>query len=233
MLAGRVRVDGIAVKQPRHVRFLSSAAGLRSQAKLRAMPIPRHADPAAQAFLAARRSIPARLLGGPGPDAGQRQWLLEQAQRVPDHGALTPWRLISLEGEAKLRLGERLAARALARDPALPEDKREKERLRYTYAPWVLVVVAQVDEAHPRIPAQEQLLAAGCVAYNLLLGAQALGFGAQWLTGWAAYDSEAGALLGLASDERVVGFVHIGTPDAEPGERSRPDTAQKVVAWTA
>lgn len=210
------------------------AAGTNKSARatLRGMPIPRHADPAAQAFLAQRRSIPARLLTTPGPDAGQRQWLLEQAQRVPDHGTLTPWRLISLEGQAKLRFGERLGARALERDPALPDDKREKERLRYTYAPWVLVIVAQVDESHPRIPAQEQLLAAGCVAYNLLLGAQALGFGAQWLTGWAAYDSVAAALLGLAPGERVVAFVHIGSASAEPGERSRPAIEEKVAPWT-
>ena len=192
----------------------------------------RTADPAAQALLAARQSIPARLLHAPGPDAEQRETLLLTALRVPDHGALTPWRLISLEGEAKLRFSAELAARALARDPALSAEKHEKERLRYTYAPWVLVVVAQVDADHPRIPAQEQLLSAGCVAFNLLLAAQALGFGAQWLTGWAAYDAGVAALLGLATHERVIGFVHIGSADAPPAERTRPAPADKVSAWT-
>ncbi len=190
-------------------------------------------DAAAQAFLAARGSVPARLLGAPGPDAQQRRWLLELALRVPDHGALTPWRLISLEGEDKLRFGERLAARAQARNPQLPAEKQEKERLRYTYAPWVLVVVARIDADHPKIPAQEQMLSAGCVAYNLLLGAQALGYGAQWLTGWAAYDEQVAALLGLAAGERVVGFVHIGSVTATPAPRPRPDPAPRVRAWTA
>ncbi len=184
----------------------------------------RQADAAAQQFLGARRSIPARLLSAPGLDAAQRAWLLEHALRVPDHGALTPWRLISLEGAAKLRFGERLAALALARDAALPEDKSEKERLRYTHAPWVLVVVARIDATHAKIPVQEQLLSAGCVAYNLLLGAQ-------WLTGWAAYDARVAALLGLAADERVIGFVHIGSINGAMAERARPAAAAKVSAW--
>ncbi|MHB8309843.1 nitroreductase family protein [Metallibacterium sp.] len=195
------------------------------------MSASRQTNPVAQQFLSARRSIPARLLTTPGPDTAQRAWLLQQALRAPDHGVLAPWRLISLDGAAKLRFGERLAALALARDPALPDDKREKERSRYSYAPWVLVVVARIDAAHPKIPAQEQLLSAGCVAHNLLLGAQALGYGAQWLTGWAAYDAEAAALLGLASDEHVIGFVHIGSARGEAAERARPTLADKVSTW--
>ncbi len=210
-------------------RFGRSA---RVSTRLRVMSESRQADAAVQQFLDARRSIPARLLSMPGPDAAQRAWLLEHALRVPDHGALTPWRLISLEGAAKLRFGEHLAALALARDAALPQDKRDKERLRYTHAPWVLVVVARIDAAHAKIPAQEQLLSAGCVAYNLLLGAQALGFGAQWLTGWAAYDARVAALLGLAADERVIGFVHIGSVTSETAARARPAQAAKVSAWT-
>ena len=66
------------------------------------------------------------------------------------------------------------------------------------------------------------MLSAGCVAYNLLLGAQALGLRAQWLTGWAAYDPKARALFGLEDNERIVGFVHIGTPREPAPERTRP-----------
>ena len=93
----------------------------------------------------------------------------------------------------------------------LSEAKREKERRRYEYAPLVIAVVSRIDTASS-VPAIEQRLAAGNVAYNLLLGAQALGFGAQWLTGWAAYDQDVAALLGLGPNEGIVGFVHVGTP---------------------
>ncbi|WP_202594233.1 nitroreductase family protein [Frateuria defendens] len=190
------------------------------------MPVPAPFD-----LLRQRLSVPSRQLGAPGPDAATLHSLLEAAIRVPDHGKLEPFRLIELSGEAKHVFGERLAARALARDPAMSEAAQEKERTRYAFAPLVLVVVARVHPS-PKVPAIEQQLSAGCVAYNLLLGAQALGYGAQWLTGWAAYDVEVAALLGLAANEQVVGFVHIGTPQIDVPERDRPALDDLFSTWT-
>jgi nitroreductase len=177
-----------------------------------------------------RHSVPSRQLQAPGPDAEEQARLFAAAIRVPDHGKLTPWRLITLQGEAKQAFGERLLELALRKDPDLPPARREKESLRYSFAPLVVAVIARVREG--RIPEQEQILSAGCVAYNLLLGAQALGYGAQWLTGWAAYDRDAAALLGLAGHERVIGFVHIGTPRLEVPERDRPPVDTLVSDWT-
>jgi nitroreductase len=173
-------------------------------------------------FLNARASMPAKLLGEPGPTAEQLHALLTLAVRVPDHGKLTPWRFIRVAGPARTALGERLAALTLTRDPAAPAAVVDKDRARFNHAPLVLAVVARLTPGH-KVPEQEQLLSAGCVCYNLLLGAQALGLGAQWLTGWPAYDAEVARELGLAEQERVVGFVHIGSArDAAP-ERPRPD----------
>ncbi|HEY9130573.1 MAG TPA: nitroreductase [Dyella sp.] len=182
-------------------------------------------------LLQQRHSAPSRQLREPAPDEGTLRTLLETAIRVPDHGKLEPFRLILLRGDAKLRFGERLTDIALRRHPDLPESKREKERLRYTFAPLVVAVVARI-QSDSSVPAIEQQLSAGCVAHNLLLGAYALGFGAQWLTGWAAYDREAGALLGLAEHEHMVGFVHIGTPDIDIPDRDRPDLDSLLSTWT-
>ncbi|MCP1374207.1 nitroreductase family protein [Dyella lutea] len=184
----------------------------------------------ALALLHRRHSPPSRQLGEPAPDPATLHALLEAAVRVPDHGKLVPFRLIALRGEHKLRFGERLASRAIARNPELSEAKREKERTRYTFAPLVLVVVCRIDTTSS-VPPMEQQLSAGCVAYNLLLGAEALGFGAQWLTGWAAYDSEVAALLGLGEHEQVVGFVHIGTLQAEVPDRERPPVDDLLGEW--
>ncbi|HET8898656.1 MAG TPA: nitroreductase [Rhodanobacteraceae bacterium] len=184
-------------------------------------------------LLQQRHSIPAMQLGEPGPDAAELDRLLSAALRVPDHGKLTPWRLLLLAGEQRREFGRRLALMAIEKQPDLPETKRAKDRQRYEHAPLVIAVIAHIDTAHARIPAQEQLLSAGCVAYNLLLGAEALGFGAQWLTGWAAYDRDAATLLGLAENEHVIGFIHIGTPAMQPPDRERPAIADKVSRWTA
>ncbi|MFC5580308.1 nitroreductase family protein [Rhodanobacter terrae] len=187
--------------------------------------------PAALSLLQQRHSVPSRQLGEPAPDEATLQMLLEAAIRVPDHGKLVPFRLIRLEGTAKLRFGERLAAIAIRNSPEMSEAKQEKERLRYTFAPLVMVVVARLH-ADSKVPEIEQKLCAGNVAYNILLGAHALGYGGQWLTGWAAYDREAAAILGLAEHEHVVGFVHLGTPQIEVPDRDRPALADLLGTWT-
>ena len=182
-------------------------------------------------FLNQRLSVPSRQLGEPGPDPAQLEALLSTAIRVPDHGKLSPWRLLLIRGEARARFGARLAEIHAAQDPSASEAVLAKDRERYNCAPVIAAVIARIVSGH-KIPEQEQLLSAGCVAYNLLLGAQALGFGAQWLTGWAAYDARVAGLLGLGEGERVIGFVHVGTA-AEPGvERQRVALTDVLGEWT-
>lgn len=177
-----------------------------------------------------RRSVPSRQLGEPGPGPAELDALLQAAVRAPDHGKLVPWRFILIRGEARARLGELLAATSLANNPDAAPAAVQKDRERFSFAPLIVTVVARLDEAN-KVPVQEQLLAAGCVAYNLLLGAQALGYGAQWLTGWAAYDPVITAKLGLAANERVVGFVHMGTAREPAPERLRPDHRALISEW--
>ena len=183
------------------------------------------------AFLNDRRSVPSRQLGEPAPDDATLRRLIEASLRVPDHGKLVPFRIRVLRGEAKRAFGRTLARRAEEANPGLSDAKREKERQRYEHAPLVLVVSAKIDD-DSKVPPLEQYLTAGCVAYNLLLGAQALGFGAQWLTGWAAYDREVAKLLGMKKSEHVIGFIHIGTPSMEAPERDRPSYDEIVSVWT-
>ena len=182
------------------------------------------------AFLRRRRSVPSRLLAAPGPDDEQLLAMLEEAVRVPDHGKLVPWRFLRIAGDHRLALGDLLAARARERDPAAPDAVVEKDRQRFSFAPVVVAVIARLDPDH-KVPVQEQLLSGGAVCFALLQAAQALGFGAQWLTGWAAYDPAIGVRLGLAAHERVLGFIHIGTATGEVPERLRPDPHDLLSDW--
>jgi len=95
----------------------------------------------------------------------------------------------------------------------------------------VIAVVARL-QADSKVPEIEQKLCAGNVAYNILLGAYALGYGGQWLTGWAAYDREVAGILGLAGHEHVVGFVHLGTPQIDVPDRDRPALSDLLSTWT-
>jgi nitroreductase len=181
-------------------------------------------------FLDLRRSVPSKQLDVPGPDPSTLLRMLTAAVRVPDHGKMVPFRFLRIEGEARNALGRALVARTLQRDPDAPAAAIEKERLRFSHAPLIVAVIARLTPDH-KVPEQEQLLSAGCVCFALLQSAQALGFGAQWLTGWAAYDEEIMKMLGLQAHEKVAGFIHIGTPRLEVPERERPDAAALLSDW--
>ena len=178
-----------------------------------------------------RRSVPSKQLGEPGPDHATLLRMLTSAVRVPDHGKLVPFRFIRLQGEARHALGDLLAARTLHLQPDAADAVVEKDRARFSHTPVIVTVVARLTPGH-KVPEQEQLLTAGSVCFALLQAAQALGFGAQWLTGWMAYDAAVAATLGLSADERIAGFIHIGTPKMEAPERERPDPALLLTDWT-
>ena len=105
-------------------------------------------------------------------------------------------------------------------------------RLLLALAPVVVAVVSKAAP-HVKIPEWEQLLSAGNAAYNLLLAANALGFRANWTTGWIAGEADAGPILGLAPGEKVVAFIHIGTATTEIADRPRPALAEVVTVWKA
>jgi nitroreductase len=178
-----------------------------------------------------RRSVPSRQLGEPAPSDAQTRQMLEAALRVPDHGKLAPWRFLLIRSDARHALGERLAARAQALDPNAPAAAVDKDRQRFSFAPLVVAVIATPTEGH-KVPVIEQLMSAGAVCFALLQAAQGLGFGAQWLTGWAAYDRVILDGLGLAPHEQLIGFIHIGTPQGEVPERLRPALDDKLAEWT-
>jgi nitroreductase len=156
--------------------------------------------------------------------------MLGSAVRVPDHGKLVPFRFIRITGDARLALGEKLVERTLQLDPQAPDAVVEKDRQRFSHAPLIITVVARLTPGH-KVPEQEQLLSAGSVCFALLQAAQAYGFGAQWLTGWMAYDEAIAKVLGLEAHEKIVGFIHIGTPRLEAPERDRPDAATLLSDW--
>jgi nitroreductase len=178
-------------------------------------------------LLRTRRSVAPRLLGAPGPSPEELEGLLAVACRVPDHGRLAPWRFVVIAGEAQARLGEAVAAAFLVDRPGADPEQVAKERGRLTQAPVVVAVVSRA-KPHVKIPEWEQALSAGAVCMNLVVAANAAGYGTSWLTEWFGTDRRILDLLGLDPEERVAGFIHIGTPKERPAERARPVLADLV-----
>jgi nitroreductase len=189
-----------------------------------ALPDP-EPSPETLRLLATRRSTPAHTLRLPGPTAEQTEALLRLGLRVPDHGKLAPWRVIVLGPDAKAAFLDQLLAL-----PGRAESDFAAKKLAKLTAPPLTIVVVSRPVASPKIPVWEQELSAGAVCMNLLVAAEAMGFGANWITDWYAYDAGATAALGLADGERVAGFVHVGTPSAPRQERDRP-RLHEVVEW--
>lgn len=181
-------------------------------------------------LLLARRSTPPNGLMAPGPTPDELETLLTIAARVPDHGKLAPWRFIVFEGEGRDRAGQVLVDVARASRPDATPEQIEAERKRLTFAPLVIAVVSKAAP-HPKIPEGEQLLSAAACCENLLIAADAMGYGACWVTNWFAYDRAALAGLGVAAHEKLVGFVHIGARRERLEDRPRPDLAQIVTKF--
>jgi nitroreductase len=160
------------------------------------------------ALLHARRTV--SRLGAPGPDPAALTAMLAAADTAPDHGRLRPWRFVVVTDDVRERLADAYAAAAAARgeDPEAVARARSKP-LR---GPCLVAAIARTVP-HPKVPAWEQLVAAGCAVQNLCLAATALGFGSAWRTGSAVEDPGVRAVLGLSEDERLIGLVHLGTPE--------------------
>ena len=183
---------------------------------------------AAIEFLETRQSIPVSQIGEPGPDETTLAKILELAARVPDHGRLEPWRFILYRGEARNLAGKHIAERLNERDGPLPPDVYDRELKRLSRAPLVIGVIS-CPKPHERIPEWEQFLSAGAVAHNINLAARAYGFVSNWVTGWFADDREAMRRLGVSANEKIAGFVHVGSFAHPFPERLRPET-QKLVS---
>ena len=182
--------------------------------------------------LLTRRSVSANALGEPGPSDEQLRLILTAAARVPDHKKLVPWRFILFQGEARRAFGEVLAD-ICAREESDPGEFRlENEAKRFLRAPVVVAVVSSVRD-NPAAPEWEQVLSAGAACENLLVAATALGFGAQWITEWYAYDPAVKSALNLDTHERIAGFIYLGSPKEKPDERERPVLDDIVTAWRA
>ena len=181
-------------------------------------------------LLKRRRSVPPPTMTGPGPTADELTTILTVASRVPDHGKLAPWRFVVFDGRARERAGALALTIALEDRPDLDEATRAKEQQRFMAAPLVVAVVSRAAP-HPKIPEWEQVLSAGAVCMNMIVAARALGFSATWLTGWIAYDARFRAAIGLADQERIAGFLHIGRATVAVEDRPRPPLAEIMTVF--
>ena len=192
-----------------------------------------HSDNGMIKLLMHRRSVKPAAMTTPGPSDAELNTIISVAARVPDHKKLTPWRFLIFAGAARAAFGQVLADACKAEDTIPPSDVRlETERTRFLRAPLVVGVVSRVVDTKGA-PQWEQELSAGAACMNLCLAANAHGYGTCWLTEWYSYSPYVTAKLKLAANERMAGFVYIGTAVEQQLDRERPALESIVSNWPA
>lgn len=181
-------------------------------------------------LLTTRRSIKPFEMTGPGPSPEELETILTVGARTPDHGKIVPWRFIVFEGDAKKKAGDIFAHVFKKKNADVTPEQIAKEQSRFSDAPLVIAVVSKTS-AHPKVPAWEQELSAGASCMNIVHAAHALGYVANWLTGWIAFDRDVLDALGLKSNEKIAGFVHIGRSTRPTEDRPRPALGEIVTRF--
>jgi nitroreductase len=137
-----------------------------------------------------------------GPDPVDRETLtelLDLGRWAPNHHLTNPWRFRVIGPNALARLKEADG----------PEGAAKLDR-----AP-TLVAVSYVQTPDDPGADEEDLLATGCAAYAILLGAHARGLAAYWRTIGVVNELAGRAAIGLPDGEHCVGILHFGTPRQE------------------
>ena len=169
-------------------------------------------------------------LESPGPDRDALDVIFQSAVRAPDHGRLRPWRFVVIQEDKRARFGD-VMADCMRRNVAdASEEMLQRERDKAMRAPIIVVAAARVNKG-AKIPAVEQMAAAAAAAQNIMLAANAQGYGAMWKTGAPAYDATVKQALGLEADDDIVGFIYLGKQVGGGIQTPRPAAAEYVSVW--
>ena len=174
-------------------------------------------------FLRTRRSVTAKKMRRGKVSEDHLKQILEAGIRVPDHGALKPWKLTVITGAIQKQIDvEIIFNEFMKENPDASPESQLIEKTRLQRADTVIAVISSPVQ-HKSIPEWEMQLSSGAVCATLLYAAQSLNYAAQWLTEWYAYnDKLLEKLGGEPGKDRIAGFIYIGEKVNAPIERTRP-----------
>lgn len=154
--------------------------------------------------------------------------ILAAGVRAPNHHLTQPWRFVVLTGDALQELGDAWA-RGAEREGKDPESVRSKSQR----APVVITVIERPKAHLRKVQEVEEHHATGAAMQNMLLAAHDFGLAAMLRTGPAAHIPEVLDYLGVAEGELVAGYIYVGWPDDEAGERgpTRRTDAAELTEW--
>ena len=177
----------------------------------------------AHALIHSRQHVSPKRLIAPGPNPTQKLEILNAAGAAPDHGKVTPWHFYEVSPESRNLLGGLFADALIARDPGATPTQVDEARQKAFRGPLLLLATAKLNNALDNIPEQEKIISAGCAIQNVLLMANALGFGSGLSSGKALYSQKMRDLFLLKDKEEPLCFITIGTISIHKPNKQRPD----------
>lgn len=182
------------------------------------------------ALIHSRQHIGPKRLIAPGPDEATLRVLLAAAAAAPDHQQLRPWRFHVLGPQSRARLGEAFAQALRERDPAAGADQLADARDKALRGPVLLLAVADLRADEPGVAEAERLVSLGAAIQNLLLAAQARGWGSGLTSGRAMRSTALRQAFDLQDGEHAVCCITLGTVSRAKPARLRP-AVDEIARW--
>jgi nitroreductase len=179
----------------------------------------------AHGLIHSRQHVSPKRLIDPGPSPFQKLEILNAAGAAPDHGKITPWHFYEVSSKSRNLLGDLFADALIARDPGATLTQVDEARQKAFRGPLLLLATVNLNSELDNIPEQEKIISAGCAIQNVLLMANALGFGSGLSSGKALYSQKMRELFLLKEKEQPLCFITIGTISTHKPNKDRPDAS--------
>ena len=179
----------------------------------------------ANALIHSRQHVSPKRLIDPGPNSSQKLEILNAAGAAPDHGKITPWHFYEVSPKSRNLLGDLFADALIARDQSATLNQVDEAKQKAFRGPLLLLATVNLNNELDNIPEQEKIISAGCAIQNVLLMANALGFGSGLSSGKALYSQKMRELFLFKDKEQPICFITIGTISTHKPNKKRPDVS--------
>ncbi|MDD9270975.1 nitroreductase [Paenibacillus sp. GCM10023248] len=142
--------------------------------------------------------------------------LLNVAIWAPNHENRQPWRFVLYKGEGRAALADAMLETYSGEER---EKYGKRKREYFLEVPVHLVVVLKEDTRQKQW--DEDYAAASALIQNFQLAAWEQGLGVVWKTNHYNYVASFREAIGIQSDEKIVGVLHIGYPATIPPVQKR------------
>jgi len=182
-------------------------------------------------LMTSRQTVLPKRLVAPGPDAAELAQLFQAAAAAPDHDMINPWRFLIIPEHKRADLGDLFAAALLERDPSASTEQLDQARDKALRAPLLMLLIVDEAKGSAEIDLNERVLSAGCAVQNLMLLANAMGYGSALTSGKALKATCFRAGLGLGTSEHVICCLSVGTVSSRKPFKLRPQVQQFTRIW--